>query len=157
MKRHKLAFAAALGSSLIATATSFADKDDKEPLKHDRKMYARVPEPLRGVQLSLEPTSGGVAVRFTTVNKGELEDLRSLLREAATLIEYHTKLAALHPEERQSMPDEIPAIPGRRKNIDVKDIKGARRSPFGRKTLRSSAAYAHRHASSKKRGTRARA
>ncbi len=118
MKRHKLAFVAALGSSLIATATSFAD--DKDQTK-DADLLTECPEPLRGVELSLEPVSGGVAVKFTTRNKKELDDLRSLLREAATLIEYHTKLAALHPEERQSLPNEvvIPAV-----DIDVKDIRG---------------------------------
>jgi len=117
MNRHKLALAAALGSSLIATATSFADTPDKK----EEDLLSECPEPLRGVQLSLEPVSGGVAVKFTTTNKKELDDLRSLLREAATLIEYHTKLAALHPEERQSLPNEvvIPAV-----DIDVKDIRG---------------------------------
>src|SRR5262245_42142748 len=119
MKRHKLAFAAVLGSSLVGTTTSFADQPDTTMINED-DVLLECPEALRGVQLSLEPVAGGVAVRFTTPNKKELDDLRSLLREAATLIEYHTKLAALHPEERQSLPNEvvIPAV-----DIDVKDIK----------------------------------
>ena len=46
------------------------------------------------------------------LSRVELADLRALLREAATLIEYHTKVAALHPESRQPLPDN--RHPGRR-------------------------------------------
>lgn len=118
MNRHKVAFVAVLGSSLIASA-SFAQP--KEPDQNNEEdLLLECPAPLRGVKLSLESVSGGVTVRFTTADKTELADLRALLREAATLIEYHTKLAALHPEDRQTLPEEvvIPAV-----DVDVKDIK----------------------------------
>jgi hypothetical protein len=118
MNRHKVAFVAVIGSSLIATA-AFAQSKSLDQ-NNEEDLLLECPAPLRGVQLSLESVSGGVAVKFTTDNKTELEDLRALLREAATLIEYHTKLAALHPEDRQTLPQEvvIPAV-----DVDVKDIK----------------------------------
>src|SRR5688572_27328473 len=117
MTRHQVAFVTAiglLGSSALATAEPFPDfkgkAQDKDQGTKDEKEDTTLdecPEPLRGVRLSLEPVGGGVAFKFTTADKSELDDLRVLLREAATLIEYHTKLAALHPESRQALPDEV--------------------------------------------------
>src|SRR5262245_43260611 len=109
MRLHKVAFVAAfalLGSTALASADPFPHLNDqtKTPDKdsNEDSTLTECPKPLRGVRLSLEPVNGGVTFKFTTVDKGELADLRVLLREAATLIEYHTKLGALHPEERQS-------------------------------------------------------
>lgn len=119
---HRVAFVAVLGllgSTAITTAEPFPQLKDNDEEETEDKTLTECPEPLRGVRLQLEPVGGGVTFKFTTSDKASLADLRVLLREAATLIEYHTKLEALHPESRQPLPDEvvIPAV-----DIDVKDI-----------------------------------
>jgi hypothetical protein len=66
------------------------------------------PEAVRGVDVALSPVSDGVALVFTAPEKKQQKELTKLLREAGAMIEYHSKMAALHPElERPEFADDV--------------------------------------------------
>ncbi len=56
------------------------------------------PAEVRGVRITSMPTRDGVAFMFTVAKRTQLPGLRSLLRDAAAIIEHRTRVAALHPE-----------------------------------------------------------
>lgn len=87
----KLAVRALAGVTILA-ATSLAVAD---PLDPDGR---ECPSEVRGVRISSHAVRGGVAFTFTAPKATQLPGLRSLLREAAAIVEHQTKLAALHPE-----------------------------------------------------------
>jgi hypothetical protein len=97
MHSHKLGLAAlaiAL-TPVVAAAQPASPKSD-------------CPEAVRGVDVALSPASDGVALVFTTPEKKQAKELTKLLREAGAMIEYHSKMAALHPElERPEFADDV--------------------------------------------------
>jgi hypothetical protein len=114
MRHAKLA-----GVIAVLTATTTSAMGDPPAINTDEDdAHADCPQAVRGVDVSRKSIDGGVSFKFTTHDKAQLDDLRVLLREAATLIEHHSKLAALHPEQMQVNADAfvIPAV-----DIDVKD------------------------------------
>jgi hypothetical protein len=56
------------------------------------------PTEVRGVRITSMPMRDGIAFKFTVAKPKQLPGLRSLLREAAAIIEHRTRVAALHPE-----------------------------------------------------------
>jgi hypothetical protein len=95
----KLAVVAAVGVTVLAsTAIAVAD-----PLDPDER---ECPADVRGVRIASAPVKGGVAFMFTARKATQLPGLRSLLRDAASIVERQTQLAALHPEV---MPSSDPA------------------------------------------------
>jgi hypothetical protein len=88
------------------------------------ELGSQCPEAVRGVALSIEKREGGVTIDFSTRHKDQLPALRHLLREAATLVEHHSKLLALHPELLDNS-DQMLALPAM--DIDVRDTaRGAK-------------------------------
>jgi len=77
------------------------------------------PEAVRGADIVVQDVDGGVSLTFTTPKPKQVADLRKLVREAGTVVEHQTKLAALHPElvDKSSAKTVIPAV-----DIDVKDV-----------------------------------
>ncbi len=67
----------------------------------------KCPSEVRGVRITSSVLRDGVAFTFVVAKPTQLAGLRSLLREAATLIEHESKLAALHPD-----PDIMPTSDG---------------------------------------------
>jgi hypothetical protein len=75
--------------AVTATATSADPRDSDE---------RECPAEVRGVRITSTAMNGGVVFTFTARRATQVPALRILLREAATLIEQQTKLAALHPD-----------------------------------------------------------
>lgn len=113
MRHDKLAAGLAGVAALATLALAETPRMEQEARSND------CPDAVRGVALALGTTDGGVSLRFTTTRTKQLADLRLLLREAATVIEHQSKLAALHPELVERTEDKIvlPAV-----DIDVTDI-----------------------------------
>ncbi len=107
--KHVLISALVIAWPAIAISDPVAKNQDDE---------VKCPDAVRGVAMTVQQIDGGVTLKFTAAKKEQLTDLRLLLREAATTIEHHSKLLALHPEQLQNNPDAgaIPAV-----DIDVKD------------------------------------
>ena len=82
-----------------SAAASFAD-----PVNPDER---KCPTEVRGVRITSMALRDGVAFMFTVAKPNQLRGLRSLLREAATIVEHESKLASLHPD-----PDVMPASNG---------------------------------------------
>ncbi len=114
---HKPARPALLALVLLGTAaTSAADPADSDE--------RTCPTEVRGVRIASSNLRDGVAFTFTVAHAKQLLGLRSLLREAAVIIEKETKLAALHPD-----PDVMPASDGTG-SIPALDI-AVRNTPTG--------------------------
>lgn len=88
--RAALVFAIALTTSPVGADPM--DSDERE-----------CPAEVRGVRITSAAMNGGVVFTFTARRATQVPALRSLLREAAVIIEQHTKIAALHPD-----PDVMP-------------------------------------------------
>lgn len=84
----KLVLVAATLVATVATARADSDATDER----------ECPAEVRGVSIASSVTRGGVAFTFRAANPRQLPALRSLLREAAAIIEHQSRLAALHPE-----------------------------------------------------------
>lgn len=112
MRHANLAGVIAVMSAMTTTAVA-------DPTAIENEADTECPQAVRGVDVSRKSIDGGVSFKFIAHDKKQLDDLRLLLREAATLIEHHSKLAALHPEQMQVNAESfaIPAV-----DIDVKDI-----------------------------------
>ena len=80
--------ATALGAPQTVSPQHSDDSDDA----------AQCPDAVRGVSMTIEKRAGGVTIDFKTKQKDQVTALQHLLREAATLVEHHSKLVALHPE-----------------------------------------------------------
>ena len=108
--------------AMMAVSTTVTADTTKPVIPGHERMQC--PDAVRGVDMARETVRGGVAFKFTTSNRLQLPSLRALLREAATMIEHHSKLAALHPEQ-MPVHGGVPSFPV--VDIDVKDIAtGAR-------------------------------
>jgi hypothetical protein len=102
--RGIVAAATALVVGLGGTA---AGQPDSTPSEHPE---VQCPDVLRGVKLSLEPTSQGVVFEFTTPRSEYVARLRVLLREAGEVVEQHSQMMAA--QDVMTDPDalEIPPV-----------------------------------------------
>lgn len=108
---------AVLALAIVGTAgTSAAD-----PMDSDERTC---PTEVRGVRITSMTLRDGVAFKFTVAKHTQILGLRSLLREAASIIEHESKLAALHPD-----PDVMPTSTGEG-SIPALDIS-VRNTPTG--------------------------
>jgi hypothetical protein len=103
----------AIAASAAPTLADPGDTDERE-----------CPTEVRGVRIASSVLRDGVAFTFTVAKPGQLSALRSLLREAASILEHDSKIAALHPD-----PDIMPASDGSG-SIPALDIS-VRNTPTG--------------------------
>ncbi len=108
------------------TATALAAPQTVAPKESDDtdELAAQCPDAVKGVAMKIEKREGGVAIDFKAKQKDQVAPLQHLLREAATLVEHHSKLLALHPElvDDNTQMLSLPAM-----DIDVRDTaNGAR-------------------------------
>jgi hypothetical protein len=110
------------------TATAFGAPPTVSPNDNDNddteELSTQCPDAVKGVAMTIEKREGGVAIDFKTKQKDQVAPLQHLLREAATLVEHHSKLLALHPElvDDNTQMLSLPAM-----DIDVRDTaSGAR-------------------------------
>lgn len=108
-----LGFAVAAVLALPAVAAADSSDDEKA---------TDCPAAIQGVKITVTRSPRGAVLDFTNPAKANLSDLRQLLREAAATLEYHSKLAALHPELIGKNDDVLPPV-----DVTVKETeKGAR-------------------------------
>lgn len=81
----------------------------------------RCPEVMRGVSLELRPISGGVALEFTSGRTSQVAELREQLREAARVVEAHSK-APRHIHASNSERVRLPPL-----DISVNDVESGAR------------------------------
>jgi hypothetical protein len=86
--------------AIVGTAASSA----ADPMDSDER---KCPSEVRGVRVASSRIRDGVAFTFTVAKPTQLSGLRSLLRDAAMIIEHDSRLAALHPD-----PDVMPMSDG---------------------------------------------
>ena len=105
--------ATAIGAPPTAQPPAASPGDTTDP------SIPQCPEAIRNVDLSVEKLEGGVTLQFRAKKKDQVGELRLMLRELATLVEHHSKLAALHPElvDNSQQMLVMPAV-----DIDVRDI-----------------------------------
>jgi hypothetical protein len=118
MTHDKLAAVAMILTAWSAPAIAAPPNEDAiEPA-------TECPDAVRGVDLAVRKLDGGVTLEFTTKQRGQVGELRLLLRDLANIVEHHSKLIALHPDlvEDSSYMVSVPAV-----DIDVRDTAtGAR-------------------------------
>lgn len=71
---------------------------------------------VRGVRIASTPLNDGIAFVFTVARPKQLDGLRALLRGAAAMVERHTHLASIHPDE-MPMADGEGAVPALSINV----------------------------------------
>ncbi len=79
------------------------------------------PEVMRGVSLVFRPISGGVALVFTSPRARQVDELRDQLREAAHVVEAHSK-AVKHINASNSDQVRLPPL-----DISVNDVESGAR------------------------------
>lgn len=79
----------AMAALALVAGSAVASADD--PLAPNQ-----CPEVLRGVAFVVRPVAGGVALEFTSPRQHEVPELREQLRDAALVIEMHSK-ASMQP------------------------------------------------------------
>jgi hypothetical protein len=91
---------AAIAMTAPALAQPPVDKQPpmEKPIQPPTANASECPEAVRGVQVKITNAPGGAAVTFSGKTQ-YLTDLRNIVHEAAAIVEYHTKLAAIHEEE----------------------------------------------------------
>jgi len=102
---------ASAGADPIPNKVPIPDKQD-ETLNGDQDC----PDAMRGVSLAVKERPDGVALTFTTKDRGNLAELRKGVREAAAYLEFRSKMVQVHKDELESVADSMPAL-----DISVKD------------------------------------
>lgn len=77
---------------LVLAIAGVADADPLDPDERD------CPTDVRGVRIASSALRDGVAFTFTVAKPTQLAGLRTVLRDAASIVERRSRLAALHPE-----------------------------------------------------------
>jgi hypothetical protein len=87
--RHFAALAVVAGTFVTAAASPVAFDDPERECVDE----------VRGVRIASSPLRDGIAFVFTVPKPRQVDGLRTLLRNAANLVEQQTHVAALHPDE----------------------------------------------------------
>jgi hypothetical protein len=94
------------------------------PLPDPSEVPRRCPAAMRGVDLSLRPIAGGVALEFTSARRRQVPGLREQLREAAFAVEQYSKVSVrmLNIADSENSAPHVPPL-----DISVSDVgAGAR-------------------------------
>lgn len=116
---RRIALVWLLGTALCAALVVPPAAADPRPARVDPDIPYDCPPIMRGVSLVLKPISGGVTLDFTSQRLDQTRELRKQLRDAAIVVELHSKAP---PDETSEPPVVIPPI-----KISVDDLgAGAR-------------------------------
>jgi hypothetical protein len=112
--------AAAVAALTVGTVAS-AGPPQVVPYEPPQVQAQRCPEVMRGVALVFRPIPGGIALEFSSPRQHEVPELRKQLREAALVVEQHSK-APMQVSAGDSESIRIPPL-----DISVNDVgAGAR-------------------------------
>jgi hypothetical protein len=114
---------AAAVAVLTASTAASAGPPKVVPYDEVREEDRQCPEVMRGVALIFRPIPGGVILEFTSPRQHEVAELRQQLREAAIVIEQHSKAPIrVSKSESEEEAARIPPL-----DISVNDVgAGAR-------------------------------
>lgn len=82
---------AAAVAALTAGTVAIAGPPQVVPYEPPQQEARRCPEVMRGVALIFRPIPGGIALEFSSPRQHEVPELRKQLREAALVVEQHSK------------------------------------------------------------------
>ncbi len=118
-----LAPVAATIAALTAGGVASAGPPQVVPYEDPEEAARRCPEVMRGVALIFRPIPGGIALEFTSPRQHQVPELRKQLREAALVVEQHSKAPIpVHAEAGDPESIRIPPL-----DISVNDVgAGAR-------------------------------
>jgi len=102
---------AAAVAVLTATSIGNAGPPQVVPYEDPGEDARRCPEVMRGVALVFRPIEGGIVLEFTSPRQQQVPELRQQLREAAVVVEQHSKepvpMDASEPEQVRIPPLDI--------------------------------------------------
>lgn len=135
----KLALAVALGV-LAPTALATAQPSPQAGAQPELgETEPECPKAVRGAKVALTPAPRGATLEFTAAGKQNVAELRELMREIGATVEYHSKLADLHPELVEAGDDAIPPV-----NISISETaSGVKLTLQAEETGDASAVLAH--------------